>query len=152
MKRDIRPSYTNSFSRRSLLPRRPSATKHRPNNTYYDFISSSSLSFLRSSTSSLRECSHSFSLFIYLGNENRRICSFLLFVFLNCQTEAACVSKKIHFKICGFDSFFFEIIRKIEVRAQMSIAAFDLVSLDAKYRWPILHYGPNSRADQKFTP
>jgi hypothetical protein len=31
MKRDLRPSYTNSFSRRSLLPRRPSATKHRPN-------------------------------------------------------------------------------------------------------------------------
>jgi hypothetical protein len=31
MKRDLRPSYTNSFSRRPLLPRRPSATKHRPN-------------------------------------------------------------------------------------------------------------------------
>jgi hypothetical protein len=31
MKRDLRPSYTNSFSRRSLLPRRPLATKHRPN-------------------------------------------------------------------------------------------------------------------------
>jgi hypothetical protein len=31
MKRNLRPSYTNSFSRRLLLPKRPSATKHRPN-------------------------------------------------------------------------------------------------------------------------
>jgi hypothetical protein len=31
MKRNLRPSYTNSFSRKPLLPRRPSATKHRPN-------------------------------------------------------------------------------------------------------------------------
>jgi hypothetical protein len=31
MNRDLRPSYTNSFSRKPLLPRRPSATKHRPN-------------------------------------------------------------------------------------------------------------------------
>jgi hypothetical protein len=33
MKRNLRPSYTNSFSRKPLLPRRPSATKHRPNNS-----------------------------------------------------------------------------------------------------------------------
>src|SRR6187455_3091479 len=33
MKRDLRPSYTNSFNRRPLLPRRPSATKHRPNSS-----------------------------------------------------------------------------------------------------------------------
>ena len=33
MKRDLRPSYTNSFSRKPLLPRRPSATKHRPNSS-----------------------------------------------------------------------------------------------------------------------
>jgi hypothetical protein len=33
MKKNLRPSYTNSFSRRPLLPIRPSATKHRPNNT-----------------------------------------------------------------------------------------------------------------------
>jgi hypothetical protein len=31
MKRNLRPSHTNSFSRKPLLPRRPSATKHRPN-------------------------------------------------------------------------------------------------------------------------
>jgi hypothetical protein len=31
MKRNLRPSYTDSFSRKTLLPRRPSATKHRPN-------------------------------------------------------------------------------------------------------------------------
>jgi hypothetical protein len=31
MKRNLRPSHTNSFSREPLLPRRPSATKHRPN-------------------------------------------------------------------------------------------------------------------------
>jgi hypothetical protein len=31
MKRNLRPSHTNSFSRKALLPRRPSATKHRAN-------------------------------------------------------------------------------------------------------------------------
>jgi hypothetical protein len=31
MKRNLRPSHTNSFSQKPLLPRRPSATKHRPN-------------------------------------------------------------------------------------------------------------------------
>jgi hypothetical protein len=31
MKRNLRSSHTNSFSRKPLLPRRPSATKHRPN-------------------------------------------------------------------------------------------------------------------------
>jgi hypothetical protein len=31
VKRNLRPSYTNSFSRKPLLPSRPSATKHRPN-------------------------------------------------------------------------------------------------------------------------
>jgi hypothetical protein len=34
VKRNLRPSYRNSFSRKPLLPRRPSATKHRPNTTY----------------------------------------------------------------------------------------------------------------------
>ena len=33
MKRNLRPSHTNSFSRKPLLPRRPSATKHRPNSS-----------------------------------------------------------------------------------------------------------------------
>jgi hypothetical protein len=32
MKRNLRPSYTNSISRRPLFPIRPSATKHGPNN------------------------------------------------------------------------------------------------------------------------
>jgi hypothetical protein len=32
MKRNLRPSYANSFSRRPLLPIKPSATKHGPNN------------------------------------------------------------------------------------------------------------------------
>jgi hypothetical protein len=31
VKRNLRPSYINIFSRKPLLPRRPSATKHRPN-------------------------------------------------------------------------------------------------------------------------
>ena len=31
MKRKLRPSHISSFSRKPLLPRRPSATKHRPN-------------------------------------------------------------------------------------------------------------------------
>jgi hypothetical protein len=31
MKRNLRPSHTNSFSRKPLLPTRPSATKHSPN-------------------------------------------------------------------------------------------------------------------------
>jgi hypothetical protein len=31
MKGNLRPSHTSSFSRKPLLPRRPSATKHRPN-------------------------------------------------------------------------------------------------------------------------
>jgi hypothetical protein len=34
MKGNLRPSYANSFSRRLLLPKRPSATKHRPNRDY----------------------------------------------------------------------------------------------------------------------
>ena len=33
MKRNLRPSHTNSFSQKPLLPRRPSATKHRPNSS-----------------------------------------------------------------------------------------------------------------------
>jgi hypothetical protein len=33
MKRNLRPSHTNSFSRKQLLPTRPSATKHSPNNS-----------------------------------------------------------------------------------------------------------------------
>jgi hypothetical protein len=32
MKRNLRPSHTNNFSRKPLLPTRPSATKHSPNN------------------------------------------------------------------------------------------------------------------------
>jgi transposase InsO family protein len=32
MRRNLRPSHTNSFSRKPLLPTRPSATKHSPNN------------------------------------------------------------------------------------------------------------------------
>jgi hypothetical protein len=41
MKRNLRPSYANSFNRKPLLPRRPSATKHRPNRQLKDgtFIS-----------------------------------------------------------------------------------------------------------------
>ena len=33
MKRNLRSSHTNSFSRKLLLPTRPSATKHRPNSS-----------------------------------------------------------------------------------------------------------------------
>jgi hypothetical protein len=33
MKRNLRPSHTNSFSRKPLLPTRPSATKHSPNSS-----------------------------------------------------------------------------------------------------------------------
>jgi hypothetical protein len=33
MKRNLRPSHTGSFSRKPLLPRRPSKTKHRPNSS-----------------------------------------------------------------------------------------------------------------------
>ena len=33
MKRNLRSSHTNSFSRKPLLPTRPSATKHRPNSS-----------------------------------------------------------------------------------------------------------------------
>jgi hypothetical protein len=41
VKRNLRPSYTNSFSRKSLLPRRPSATKHRPNTVEAEYIAAS---------------------------------------------------------------------------------------------------------------
>jgi hypothetical protein len=36
MKRNLRPSHTNSFSREPRLPRRPSATKHIPNKVYVE--------------------------------------------------------------------------------------------------------------------
>jgi hypothetical protein len=41
MKRNLRPSYTNSFSRRPLLPIGPSATKHRPNRELHRGVLSS---------------------------------------------------------------------------------------------------------------
>jgi hypothetical protein len=34
MKRNLRSSHSNSFSRKLLLPTRPSATKHSPNNFF----------------------------------------------------------------------------------------------------------------------
>jgi hypothetical protein len=33
MKKNLRPSHTSSFSQKPLLPRRPSAPKHRPNSS-----------------------------------------------------------------------------------------------------------------------
>jgi hypothetical protein len=46
MKRNLRPSYTNSFSRKPLLSRRPSATKHRPNSpgAHMPFVSAEGVS------------------------------------------------------------------------------------------------------------
>jgi hypothetical protein len=46
-KRNLRSSHTNSFSRKLLLPTRPSATKHSPNNFLYCLPDNNEISVCR---------------------------------------------------------------------------------------------------------
>jgi hypothetical protein len=51
--KNLRPSHSSNFSQKPLLPRRPSAPKHRPNNTIHSFVHVHISSFMFDWTSTL---------------------------------------------------------------------------------------------------